>query len=197
MPEFSQIFETPRAQEQELPLGQGPQCAAEEVKAGAVTKLLWLAVWLFAFVANPASAHEAKVNVTATCECEYSVTATGNTDPYAVARIDFSFTVASDGNNYPVRNHVETVADPSGWFAVTVSSSLPGGCKRSVSFSGGTANLTIHGIRVSTFPITVPSTLSCQRGSGNLACIRRRFQSSSSSWSVRSAVRSSPHAALW
>ena len=117
---------------------------------------------LLAVSVIPAHAHELTVTVTATCACEYTVTASGNTDANASVRVDFSFTVTSNGVDFLVSNHVDTNSDANGNFDVTVPGfTLPGDCKDTVSFSGGSANLTFNGTTETGFSVTLPSPLFC------------------------------------
>ena len=115
---------------------------------------------LIVLYAVPARAHQLNVTISATCACEYTVTASGVTDANAAVRVDYSFTV----NGSSVNNHVDTNSDVNGNFSVTVEGiALPVGCKDTVSFSNGSASLTVNGFPVTdtVVSVTLPTTLSC------------------------------------
>ena len=121
-----------------------------------------VAVGLLAIIATSAVAHELTVTVTATCACEYTVRAVGNTDANAIVRVDFSFTETVNNVDSFVSNHIDTNADASGHFDVTVPGfTLPGACKGTVSFSGGSASLTFNGTTETNKVIVLPSPLFC------------------------------------
>src|SRR6188472_3959232 len=92
-----------------------------------------VALLLLAMTALPAFAQPGKsyfnVEVDVTCACDYQVTAWGWGKPNAIIAIDYSFTVTSNGVDYPVTDHLETVADEYGAFRVQVNNKeLPGNC---------------------------------------------------------------------
>jgi len=130
-----------------------------------MVSVLGIAIGLLAISATSTMAHTLNVTVTATCACEYSVTATGNTDANAVVGIDLSFNVIQNGVTYLVTKHIDTNADASGNFNVTVpGNTLPGGCAGTVEFSGfsgGEASLTFNGTTETGFSATLPSSLFC------------------------------------
>jgi hypothetical protein len=123
------------------------------------------AAGLLAITAVPAAAHTLNVTVTATCACEYTVTASGNTDANAVVGIDVGFQVVQNGIIYEVSKHIDTNADANGNFNVTVAGNqLPGGCAGVVEFQGffgGEASLTFNGTTEIGFHANLPSTLFC------------------------------------
>jgi hypothetical protein len=125
-----------------------------------------VAVGLLAILATSALAHTLTVTVTATCACEYTVRAMGNTDAGATVRVDFSFTETSNGAPFLVIGHVDTNADASGNFDVTVDFPLPGACTGTVSFSDGKASLTFNGTTETDKEIVLPSSLFCGPPSG-------------------------------
>ena len=60
--------------------------------------------------------------------------------PNSLIAIDYSFTVTSDGVDYPVTDHIETVDDENGAFRVQFNNKeLPGHCGSAVSLSNGGA----------------------------------------------------------
>jgi hypothetical protein len=87
--------------------------------------------------------HYFNVEVDATCDCNYSITAWGWADANASITVNYSFTVTSGGVDYQVKGQLLTNADQFGSFKVTVSGlALPGGCKGDSTFSNGFASLT-------------------------------------------------------
>jgi hypothetical protein len=121
------------------------------------------AVVLFA---APARAHTLNVTVTATCACDYTVHASGNTDANAVVGIDVGFNVIVNGVTYENKAHIDTNADAMGNFDITVAGFTlnGGGCTGTlqfVGFFGGEASLTFNGNVETGFHATLPSTLNC------------------------------------
>jgi len=106
---------------------------------------------LCALTAMPAHAQPGSnyfnVEVDATCACDYQVTAWGWTTPKSPVHIEYSFTVTSNGIDYPVSFHLDATSDVWGFFSVHVNGlPLPGGCKNAVSFSNGIATRTVNGV---------------------------------------------------
>ena len=110
---------------------------------GKTAASLGLAVGLLAISATPTMAHTLNLKVTATCACEYTVTATGNSDASTSVTIAYSFTVTSNGINYPVSKSFQASTDDHGDFSVELSDlPLPGTFDDTVDFSLGSATLT-------------------------------------------------------
>ena len=125
-------------------------------------RMLVAAIGLLAVSVAPAAAHSLVVHISATCGCQYNVIASGNTVANAAVRVDFSFTVTSNGVDYLVSNHVDTNSDANGDFAVTVPGfAMPGTCNDTVSFSVGSASLTFNGTTETNFAVELPTTLFC------------------------------------
>jgi hypothetical protein len=121
-----------------------------------------MVVGLLAISATATMAHTLNVTVTATCACDYTVSATGNTDANAIVLVNYSFTVTSNGIDYPVSGQIHTTADANGNFSETIPGlTLPGSCNDTVSFSAGSAILTFNGSTESGFNVYLPSTLDC------------------------------------
>src|SRR6266853_6613 len=112
-----------------------------------------------------AAGHALNVTITATCACEYTVSASGSTDANAVVGIDIGFNVIQNGVTYVVSKHIDTNADANGNFSVTIAGNpLPGGCVGVVEFSGfsgGEASFTFNGATRASIPANLPSTLFC------------------------------------
>jgi hypothetical protein len=112
-----------------------------------------------------AATYALNVTITATCACEYTVSASGHADANAVVGIDISFNVIQNGVTYFVSKHIDTNADANGNFSVTIPGNpLPGGCVGVVEFSGfsgGEASFTFNGTTRIGIPANLPSTLFC------------------------------------
>lgn len=121
-----------------------------------------VATGLLAITAIPAAAHTLNVTITATCGCQYTVTASGNTDANASVVIAIEFFVIENGITYDVNKRIDTNADSNGNFSVSLPGNpLPGGCGDVVEFSGGGANLFFNGNGPEFFPVNLPSNLFC------------------------------------
>ena len=120
-----------------------------------------MTIGLFALSATPAMAQQS-VNLTITAECspcQYSVTATGTAIPNYSVTVGYSFTVTSNGVDYPVTFQFDTTTDANGDFSESISGfPLPGDCDAGIEFTNGWATLNTS---ESGFLATLPSSLSC------------------------------------
>jgi hypothetical protein len=102
------------------------------------------------------------VTVSPTCACDYSVTASGVTEPNAAVTVDYFFVVTSNGVDYNVTGHLTTTADANGNYSVTASGlPLPGGCADGVTFHGAGATMTFNGSSGPEAPIDMPASMTC------------------------------------
>jgi hypothetical protein len=120
---------------------------------------------LSAISATSTMAHSLNANVSADCDCTYTISVDGYTDSLAAVTVDYAFTVTSDGIDYPVSGQIHTTALFSGYYNDTFSGlTLPGSCDDTVQFSAGTANLTFNGFTETGYNVGLPSTLYCSSG---------------------------------
>jgi len=106
------------------------------------------------------------VNITPSCACEYSVTISGNTfEGAGPVTVFYSFDVTANGQTSTVQNVINTNADSSGSFSVTIDhNSLGTACGDSIAFSNPTTSLKFNGGPIEITGGTVnffPETLFC------------------------------------
>src|SRR6266853_4011241 len=121
---------------------------------------------LLGLSAAPARAHTWTVNITPSCACEYSVTISGNTfEGAGPVTVFYSFDVTANGQTSTVQNVINTNADSSGSFSVTIDhNSLGTACGDSIAFSNPTTSLKFNGGPIEITGGTVnffPETLFC------------------------------------